>query len=120
MPSPFRKNLIHDAVLYKRIGFGADGQPVYDSGSVVRVRFDDTLIATSEPDKSTTKEDAAAVVALDIPLRSLLLRGFEPTGTGQVDDLYEVTRFDKTDDVRGRDQYREVGLMRFRGTLPNA
>lgn len=119
MTSTFRKFLIHDATLWAVNGFGADGQPTYADPIAIKCRWDDTAMATSEVDKSTTKEDGCAVVGIKIPLRSVMLRGFEDTGTGDHDLLMEVTRYDEADDLKGRDQYREVGMMRFRGTLPN-
>lgn len=118
MPSSFRKHLIHDATLWLRNGFGADGQPTYADPVAIKVRWDDTTTATSESDKSTTKEDGCAVVSQKIPLRSVMLRGLEDTGTGDHADLMEVTRYDEADDLKGRDRYAEVGMMRFRGSLP--
>lgn len=116
------------AVLWEFLGnYDDQGQPkVTDALVELDVRWieEDKLVT----DAKGQKINLVATVTVDrkIAVGSVLAPGrkddWDDVGTGTPSEsgsLYEVATYSEVPDLKGREFYREVGLKRYRGTLPN-
>lgn len=128
MPPPETAGRVHDAVLWPVSRRDRRGRPLLGAAVPLKVRWDGTRRTARGPTGRPVAVDATAVVDRRVELGALVWQGSSddlPPGTGwsgEQMELMEVVTYTESQDVRGRpaNTYREVGLARYRGALPEA
>lgn len=122
MPRPERAYRKQHAVLWEATGNASDdgGALVSDEPEEIRVRWEDELRETLDPEGRKIVTQATVLVGRDIPIASILWLGRLADYEEDAEDnmLMEVVTKSNTPDIRNRVATRELGLLRFRGTLP--
>lgn len=124
MPTPEVAYLRQKAVLWPARFYDDYGQPKIDSSVEIKVRWITKRSETLDPQGNTVQLDATVVVDRDIAIGSTMWLGkladWYGTGSGgDASEVMQVVTFAKTPDLKGRAIRREVGLMRFRDSLPD-
>lgn len=122
MPAPELWGRFQKAVLWVRMGYDRNGQPVVSAHPIeINVRWDDTYRQVASPKGTPTVIEAVAVVDRDIPIGSLMwlgtLASLPGTGSSPTQDVMEVHSFNGIPDLKNRVEYREVNLKRFKNVL---
>lgn len=110
------------AVLWEVSGTpGPDGRPRVGDPVEINCRKGKKRRTLLGANNTTIVLDAWAVVEREIKAQSIMWFGrlANWTGTGVDNELMEVVYYDEESDLKGRDIYREVGLMRFMNSLPS-
>ncbi len=123
MPSNEGMGLVHKAVLWKRVGTDKNSRPIVSSTpEEIECRWDGRSRIVYNAQGEPIAVDATAVVDREIAEGSALVRGKidDLPGTGQtpVRNVMEVASYDFTDDLRGMETHREIGMVRSADTLP--
>lgn len=122
MPAQERSHLPMFLVLWEATGVAdRTGKPKVSAVPVERnCRQLSARRDTRDKEGNIITLDASAVVEVDFKVNSVVwfgrLADFNPAIEN---DLMEVIYFDKTPDLKGRDFYREIGLMRYKHSLPS-
>ena len=122
MPAQESAYLNDFAVLWEVSGNpGADGRPRVGSPVEINCRQGKKRRTILSRDNTVIVLDAWAVVAREIKPQSILWFGrlADWQGTATDNELMEVVYYDEESDVKCRDTYREVGLMRYMNVLPS-
>lgn len=123
MPSQEGRFREQDAVLFAYLGQDRYGEPRVDSGTEIKVRYNTMRRKVLDPDGKTITLDGSAVVNQEVAVNSLLFIGTlsEWVGTGSSladNELLQVKTYNDTPDIKNRASFKELGLMRFRNTMP--
>jgi hypothetical protein len=127
MPSPELSHRYQAALLWNVTGVDRYGQRTVAPPVQVRVRWNHNRTEMLDPHGNQTTLDASVIVAQEVTIGSLMWLGLlsdwygTGSGTGGVggdDELMEVKTSKRVPDIKNRFQQRELGLMRFRGTVP--
>lgn len=125
MPSQERAFLPQRAVLWLSGNtFDQFGQPVVAPPVEIAVRWNDKQGEALDATGNTITLDATAVVDRRITIGSRLWLGtlaqWNGTGPGSGQEipnrLIEVKTYSETPDIKGRNSFKTVGLLRFRDT----
>lgn len=123
MPSQETSHRPHKAVYWEKTGVDRYNNPKLTEPVEIRVRWVGTRSNMLDPNGERIVVDASAILAQDAKIGDQLWLGEleDWLGTGSAGDdtevtIMEVVAFESTDDVKGRNTFREVGLKRFRGT----
>lgn len=123
MAGPETRWLTQTAVLWLPTGAkDAEGRRVLGAGAEIRCRWEDRKGEFRRPDGETVVYDAAAAVAQDAPVGSIMRLGTLaewtalPAGTVPK-GLFEVIDFRWALNVKGRRTRREIRLARYVDTL---
>ena len=114
------------ATLWEYVGKDRFGQPkVSSTPRELDVRWNTTRRLVLAPDGNRVSLEAEAVVNRKVGIGSVLFNGdlTDWTGTGsgsagEESELWEVVTYDETPDLKGRNLRREIGLKKYRDTLP--
>jgi len=121
------------ALLWEASGFDDYGEQKRAAQSVeINVRWVNTQTQRLDPDGNTVAVDAVVAVDREIAVHSIMWEGgyadlwAEDAGTGTgtgsewspAGDLMEVVSSHTAKDIKGRAVRRELGLKRFRTTMP--
>lgn len=114
------------ATLWEYVGKDRFGQPKVSSAPVeLSVRWNTTRRLVLAPDGNRVALDAEAVVNRKIGIGSVMFLGelddWRGTGSGSAgeeSELWEVVTYDEVPDLKGRNVRREIGLKKYRDTLP--
>lgn len=114
------------ATLWEYVGKDRFGQPKVSSTPIeLDVRWNTARRLVLVPDGNKVALEAEAVVNRQIGIGSVLFLGAlaDWTGTGsgsagEESELWEVVTYDETPDLKGRNLRREIGLKKYRDTLP--
>lgn len=120
MANPETAGRTTTAILWASIGTDQRGRPLLDEPREIKLRF---LEGSGEALLSSSGENtrpAIAVVAEDVPVRSAIWVGcldewYEEGSAGNNVNVLEVVNFEKVPDIRGRNHYREITLIRKGG-----
>ncbi len=114
------------AVLWEFQSYGPDGQPRVSSTPVeLEVKWNDVRNQRLDKDGNTVGLDATVVVDRFIPIGSAIWLGeladWYGTGSNVVlnPDIMEVKTYNAGQDMKGRDTYYTIGLMRSKSLLPD-
>lgn len=124
MPPIETSDLYQPAIYWAIVGYDGDGEPkVSDTPEQLYVRWERNAKEFINPNGLTIRVDAAAAVPCRTKEGSLLKPGLlqDLAGTAMNDDgeeLMQVVAYKEALDLKGRNTRREVGLRKFRGTLP--
>jgi hypothetical protein len=117
--------LEQDAVLWKFLSYDGHGGPVLDTQLAIKVRWKWQRSEMLSPQNATVSVDATAIVALDVPVDSLMWLGRVEDFAGTAGPLdatpsgvCQVKTQSWTPDLKGRTSRRTLGLVRWRGPLP--
>jgi hypothetical protein len=128
MPALETSDLLQSAVLWPFSGsYDPYGQPTVAAPVAVEVRWVDKRMEALDPKGDTITVDGFAIVDRHVDVGSLMWLGC-PDGLVTEEDvvppkhnwgsLVQVKTYNNTPDVRGREQRRKVGLMRWKDELP--
>jgi len=122
MPAQETEYLFDKAVVWPFIGYDRSGQPKVGDPYEVWVRWLTKRRDVLDTKGNTIALDAEAVTEDDIPMDSVMRLGtlsdWQGTGSNQMDtELMLVKTFNYTPDVKERDAYRCVGLMRYKNVI---
>jgi len=110
------------AVMWVPSGHTRTGDKTVSAGVELGVRWEDAT-ETNRPNKSDEEQfDAMVVVNQDVVVGSIFWKGKEedlPDPVTNATNLYEVIRFIKTPDVKGRNFRRTCLLKKWSDTLPD-
>jgi hypothetical protein len=134
MPAPEYSHRLQTALLFAQTNrFNAYGEPLVDDPVEIQVRWDWVYNETLDPKTNNISLDAKVVVGQYVPLGSLMWLGtlsewYGGSGTGsgsastqeQGNQLMEVKTVTVDPDLKARNVYTTVGLMRYRNVLPTA
>jgi hypothetical protein len=130
MPSLETIDLYDVAVLWARNGRdNRYGEPDVDAPVEIQCRWIQSRREVMGPDNTPIALDATVIVRQLVPIGSLMLLGTlndwygtgTGTGSGSSDEAIELMQVEThsiTPDLRHRSTRREMGLVKFRGTLP--
>lgn len=126
MPAPETAYLTQAAVLWPIEGYDAYGKPkVSDEAVELEVRWETRRTQARDALGNPIMLDAMAIVDRVIAVGSIMALGeledWGLVGTGnasETGELMEVVNYMEVPDIKGRFSYREVGLKRWRDTLP--
>lgn len=125
MPPLEQQNFHDTAVLWEKTGDDYEGEPIVsDTPTEIACRWENRQTQSMNPDGTVIGLDAQVYVRQDIVVDSLMMKGSltDLTGTGFDDPdplLMQVKSVRVLTDLKGRVTFRQIGLMRFRGKLPN-
>lgn len=122
MPAQERSHLPMFLVLWEATGVSdRTGKPKVSPTAVERnCRQLSARRDTRDKEGNIITLDASAIVEVDIRVNSIVWFGRAADFNPAIEnDLMEVVYFDKTPDVKCRDFYREIGLMRYKHSLPS-
>lgn len=123
MPFHGYQGRVHWAVYWARVGTDPFGEPtVSDVAREIKVRWDDTKRTVLGPDQAPVAIDATiSGLTFDPEPGSLVWKGrlADTPGTSQrpARDVMRVVTVNATDDVRGRQRFREATLVRHSDAL---
>lgn len=124
MPAQEVAYLDQIAVLWPWTGaYDKHGQPKVGSPVEINVRWNTNRTEMMDPKGNTIKLDGSAIVGQDVPMYSVMWLGrlvnWAGSSVSQADtELMEVKAFKSTPDLKARDVFRTVGLMRLKNVLP--
>lgn len=123
MPPIERSDLRQKAVLWPFAGVDEDGQPTVGVAEQVRCRWEDKRTETKARNGDTIALDALVVVNRVVaPLSNMWLGDIDDVpGTSFLNEdegLMQVVTAARVPDIKGRSRRYELGLKRFRDTLP--
>lgn len=110
------------AVLWTRAGYNREGMPRVNTGTELKVRWENDAVQIQRLLDTPIKVDAFVVVNIDVTIDSIMWQGQLknlPSPVTSVDDLYKVVAFKKIPDVKGRKYRRVAMLQRYGQTLPD-
>jgi len=122
MPPPEVASLTQRAVLWPAAGVDAYGQVTVAAEPVeITVRWETKRQEVLDRQGNTVALDGVVVVRQDVAVGSRLWQGelcdWVGTGSGLSHDdeeIYEVKTYDQDPDIKGRAQFRQLGIMRLR------
>lgn len=123
MPFHGTQARVHKAVVWLRTGIDKNARPVVSATALeIDCRWDDSVRTMVDSQGNSVAIDATISGYDDaIPIGSAVWRGSveDIPGTAQtpVLDVMEVISITNTDDIRGRNTYREASLMRQKDVL---
>ncbi len=121
MPPLEETDLNQTIVVWPRAGFDRFNVPVVGLPRQMPCRWIDSRKEVVDPQSSNERRDATAIVLQEVARESLVWLGslddLPGTGTSAADvptsDLYVVTGYDGTPDIKGRFVRRSLTLMRY-------
>lgn len=121
MPPLEETDLNQTIVVWARVGFDRLAVPIIGVPVEMPCRWIDSRKETIDPQSSDERRDATAIVLQEVARESLVWLGslddLPGTGTSAADvptsDLYIVTGFDGTPDIKNRFVRRSLTLMRY-------
>ena len=121
MPAIEDEDLNQTAVLWPWTGVDAYNEPTRGEPEEIDVRWNTKRREVTGPTGTPMALDATVIVAQSVVVGSLLMLSAleDVVGTGNPNaEVMQVMSYSETPDLRGIEVRREVGLVRFRGTLP--
>jgi hypothetical protein len=118
MPAPEVRNLTGYAVLWARSAIGGYGQFKVSSPIEIRVRWEDVRQESNDPQNTVESSPVTAFVAQVIEVGSLMWYGRLADLPDSPTDLYKVTAYNGTPDIKGRVSSHVVTLTRYGDSLP--
>jgi hypothetical protein len=109
------------AVVWSANGQDRKGQKKVDQPEEINVRWQYRKSEAKASDSKKVSIDATVTTDRQYPLGSIFWLGEAaelPEDLGDIKDLFEAVSYSNTPDVKGRDVRHELGLMRFKNTLP--
>jgi len=103
----------HKAVFWEADGYDTYGEPKVGTATEINVRWDESKSESLDALGNVIALDVTVVVAQDIAVGSLMWLGEKADLPSPVTNLYQVKTFSKVPDVKGRQYYCTVGLMRY-------
>lgn len=124
MPAPEESGRTVDAVLWTAGAPDRYGQPTVNDPIDICVRWNTKRRQAYDANGNLIALDATVVVDIQIPIGSLMWKGclddWMTPGTGtSAEEVMEVVTYGETDDIRGRESRRTVGLRKYRGSIPS-
>jgi len=107
------------AVLWEYDSVDSHGRPLLKAAREITVRWDRTQHEGTDPLGNTITLDCALVVNEDIPVNSVMWLGALADLPGTPTELKKVALAGKVPDIKGRQYYRTVSLVRYSDTLPD-
>lgn len=121
MPPPERAGRHQTAVLWRKEGEDRFSEASFDDPEELTVRWEWRREVRHRPDGQPVGIDALVIVTEEVPLGSLLWKGtleaFEDETAGSI-RLMEAVTYEEIPDIKGRHTLRELGLIRFKGSVP--
>ena len=120
MPPPESAHRNQKAVLWAADGFDDYGVPKVDAAVEIDVRWDPNQSEAVDPQGNTIAVDATVVVGQDIAIGSRMWLGTleDYNALATAPQFMEVSRFDKTPNIKGRVFNRIVSLVNSSKELP--
>ena len=119
MPPIEESDFVHKCVIWERTGFNRDNEPILAAPVEYDCRWVWDNRTSSTPDGTPVELTARVAVPIVVPTRSLFWKGcldeWVDDGRQEIHESQMVTR---ADDIQGKNQRREYGLVRFRSKLP--
>ncbi len=121
MPAPEVHNRPHTAVYWEKVGVDRYNNVTVRDGVDIKVRWVWTKGEALDPEGKRISIDATVILAQDVSVGDQLwlgdLEDWYGTGSGGDDtEVMEIVSIERTEDLKGRNVYREVGLKRMAST----
>jgi len=127
MPAQEIAYLRQTALVWPASGYDSYGQPaVAKYPTQISVRWNNTQTEMLNPQGNTISVDATVIVSQEIPMGSWLWLGSMDSWLGmgsgsgsaaQDEHLLEVKAYAKTADIKNRNYFRQLGLIRLHNTI---
>ena len=112
------------AMLWAYDGVNRYGQSTVSStGTEIKVRWENDRKQTLDPNGNIIAVDAVVVVGQVVTIGSIMWLGAQsdlPSDLIPTSNIMQVVSYASIPDIKGRDFYKEVGLVRFTDTLPTS
>ena len=123
MPFHGVQGVVHSVVVWLRIGTDRTARPILsDTALELKCRWDSSTKTVLDTQGNSVSIDATiSGFSIHIPIGSAVWKGTidDIPGTSEIPvlDVMEVVTVTDTEDIRGRDTYREATLVRQKDTL---
>lgn len=106
------------AVLWEASGKDDYGEVTVDAAAEITVRWAERRREGVDPQGNTIAIDATAVVDREIAVGSIMWLGALVDLPTPLTDLNQVVNYNSIPDIKGREFYRTVSLIKYGNTLP--
>jgi hypothetical protein len=123
MPDIEEAVLNDDALLWQAVGQARDGRfTVKSVPESVCVQWNDTQATALDRDGNVVAIDAQVKIACNVPPGSIMWHGtlddLPGTGLTPISGIMEVASVQRAKDIKGQTTAYQLGLKRYRDTLP--
>lgn len=118
MPSLEVSSRHQKAVLWAASSHDDYGNPLVDAAAEITVRWVEKRTEGVGPNGEAIAIDATVVVDQEIAVGSIMWLGAKDDLPDTPTNLKQVVAYNQTPDIKGREFYRTVSLIRYSDTLP--